>query len=511
MFCFDKNIAHRVLLYMSIYLGMTKELYLVNPPNPGNMKGFPSSLLSLDLWVRQRCKDVICEILDEEYTSMRDLEDSLKKKLSGAGETPYIGITATTATYQDALGTAAVIKKIKPNAKIILGGHHVTGQERIILQSHSDIDFVVTKQGEKALESILNNNINAAGVWSREKEPALEYGLPLNADELSTLDARKFNSEFAFRSTQFKESNLITARGCPMGCAFCAVAKEKIVPQYPKLVVEQIDYLVKEAKKRGLEKTIAIQDNFFAQDKKRAQEIASLLIDYQKKTGEKLDWNMQTRVDQFNDEDFVSLMAKAGCSAAYFGIENFDERILKLMKKAHNIQNYMNDTQKAIQNCLKYGIKPQIDFQVGTFGFDKTGKIIREDFETEKINELALKKIGKISELYGMKPLVFPSLSVVYPATEFYQSMRKMGVPKDIFETFTSYEREDSNYRSNLNGYFAHGNGGIPLGVLYLGSLVSGKIDLDNAQIQRVKNYVDRLRKIEGIVVHDFKNEVREK
>ncbi len=487
---------------------MTNRIYLVNPPNPLNMKGFPGSLLALDLWVRKKVPGVESTILDEEDTSEQDLRASLETKLANAPENPYFGLTSTTATYQDALATAKVLKQIRPNSKVILGGHHVDGQEQVILENHPEIDLTVTGEGEKALEGILRGDYEVPGVTYRGRNllkvlsNPRNKGVRLTPSELNTLDIREYNPEFQERATQFEEANLITARGCPMDCSFCAVANEKANAQDSDLVVEQMDYLIKEMQRTGDQKPIAIQDNFFAQRKERAKEVARKLIDYRDQSENDFEWNMQTRVEQFADPELASLLARAGCSAAYFGVENFDPRMLKVLNKAHNEKRYLGITSKAIQNCLANEIQPHIDFQVGIPG---------ENGQTERINEQALKQIGEEARAYDSKPMVFPSLSVVYPATAFYRGMMQLGAPRDVYEQFTKWERENPEYRDMLHGYFAHGNGGIPLGVMNVDKLKNGEISVNMDKLFRVKRYVDRLRSLDGITVHDYTSPTREK
>lgn len=487
---------------------MTKALYLVNPPNPLNMKGFPGSLLALDLWTRKKVPGVESTIIDEEDTDEKHLRASLEEKLAGAPEDPFFGLTSTTATYQDAISTARELKQIRPDSKVILGGHHVNGQEQVILGNHPEIDMTVTGEGEKALEGILNGDYDAPGITYRGRN-ALKVlsnpsntGTRLSPKELDELDIRQYNKEFQKRSTQFGETNLITARGCPMDCAFCAVANEKATAQDPDLVTEQIDYLIKQNQARDRRTTIAIQDNFFAQRKERAKEIAEKLISYRERTGNDFDWNIQTRVEQFSDTELAEVLARAGCSAAYFGVENFDPRMLKVLNKAHNERRYLETTSRAIQNCLKNGIQPHIDFQVGIPG---------EDSETERINDSALRQIGEEAGHYSRKPLVFPSLSVVYPATAFYRGMIQLGAPKEVYEQFTRWERENPEYRELLHGYFAHGNGGIPLGIMDIEALKKGNLGVNMEKLLNVKRYVDRLRSIDSVIVHDYTKPTREK
>ena len=489
---------------------MARELYLVNPPNPCDMKGFSGALLSLDLWTRKHAPSVRTRIVDEEETSILNLENSLEQKLSDASETPFVGITATTASYQGALATARAIKKIRPGAKVILGGHHVNGQEYQILR-HPEIDITVTGEGEKALESILRGDLNAPGITTRGElyivSQRPQKGIPLTSQELNSLNCAEFNPEYHFRATQFKEASLVTARGCPLNCSFCAVRNPgdksyRASSQDPEIVVNQFDYLMRGLKQRGLSQIIAVQDNFFAQNPTRAKDIASRLKEYQARTGQKLNWNVQTRVEQFEDSDLVRLMAEAGCTSAYFGIENFDERMLKTLGKAHNSSNYIRTSQKAIENCLRYGIEPSILFQAGIEG---------EDAESEKINCSALDKIGRIARRYSIVPTVYPSLSVVYQGTEFWDRMVKNGAPYDSIEEFCKWEnsQEAKNYREAIHGYFAHGTGGIPPALIDIGKLRSREISLDMGRLEHVKGYIDRLKIIDGVRVYDYRNQTR--
>lgn len=488
---------------------MTNKIYLVNPPNPCDMKGFPGSLLSLDLWVRKHCSGIESTIIDEEHTSQEDLRTSLETKLAGASEDSYFGITCTTATYQDALETAKAIKQVKPKSKIILGGHHVDGQEQVILDYHPEIDLVVSGEGEKALESILKgvNLENIQGVHYRGKDLATmlsmgNRGVRLTKEELNSLDVSQYNPSYGLKARQFEEQNLVTARGCPMKCAFCAVSNEMATAQDSDLVVSQVDYLIKQNKEKGFPTIIAVQDNFFAQNPKRAKEVAEKLVEYRRRTGNDFEWNMQTRVEQFEDRDFVSLLAKAGCSAAYFGVENFDQRMLRVLNKAHNTESYIEATNRAIQNCFENGIQPHLDMQFGIPGEDK---------KTQEINEEILRRIGESARKYGKKPIIFPSLSVIYPATAFYKGMMDLGAPRDVYEEFTKWERDNPEYRQMLHGYFAHGNGGIPLGIIDIERLKQGRISINTEELFRVKRYVDKLRSIDTITIHDYTKPTREK
>ena len=93
--------------------------------------------------------------------------------------------------------------------------------------------------------------------------------------------------------------------------------------------------------------------------------------------------------------------------------------------------------------------------------------------------------------------------------------MINSGVSRDIYEDFTKWERENKiGYRDAINGLFAHGNGGIPLGILNLETLKNGspgqRIEVNPSSLDRVKAYISKLREVPGIYVHDFKETERE-
>lgn len=489
-----------------------KELVLVNPPNPCDLKGFSGGLLTLKLWAERYTPGLVTTILDEEFTEIGGLEKSIGEKISSTGERPYVGITATTASYQNSLKTARAIKRLRPNSTIVLGGHHTDGQEQVILDSHPEIDVVVRGEGERPLVDILNGDLTGPGITARGYRTLrllddVNKGIPLQGEELNSMTVDQFDQDYYFRSRQFEEQNLVTARGCPLQCAFCSVRNDGIRAQDPDKVIEQFDYIVDQLDRKGLPKIIAIQDNFFAQDRGRAREIAERLAEYRRNVRSDFEWNMQTRVEQFGTRDqegpkLARLLKDAGCTAAYFGIENFDPNMLDVLTKARNSKNYVETAIRAIDNTLKAGIRPHIQFQAGIPG---------ENSETEAINEGVLARIGEVAKPYNLNPLVFPSLSVVYPGTGFHERMIGLGAPRDAYEIFTEWEdRHPEQYRQVLGGYFAHGNGGIPLGVIDLNEFRDGNPAIDEKRLDRVKSYIDRLRAIDGITVHDFTRSTRE-
>ena len=65
-----------------------------------------------------------------------------------------IGVTATTATIENALNYINRVKKVLPNALTVIGGPHPTFLPEETLKSENGLDVVVVGEGEKTLTSI---------------------------------------------------------------------------------------------------------------------------------------------------------------------------------------------------------------------------------------------------------------------------------------------------------------------------------------------------------------------
>jgi len=155
-------------------------------------------------------------------------------------------------------------------------------------------------------------------------------------------------------------------------------------------------------------------------------------------------WTIQTRVEHLNDrnDSLVEKLARAGCTEAYLGVENFDPEIAQYLKHVRNAEKYLKNTQEAVVNTLKYGIGCNINLQLGVPG---------ETEEARQNNLDALLQVAQTAERIAderrlqTQVTVYPQLSVVYPGT----AMARMSVrgtdkqlPRDAFEVFTRWEWE---------------------------------------------------------------------
>ncbi|MCC6625731.1 MAG: radical SAM protein [Deltaproteobacteria bacterium] len=279
-----------------------------------------------------------------------------------------VGITAMTASYPAAARIAELVKAIDPAIPVVLGGIHATDDPHAALAQAPAIDFVVRGEGEHAmLELTRGLEARAAGAAF---DPASVAGLAWRDDAgavrlapsrppIQDLDALPFplrdrlvwpdDVHAAFYS------GVITLRGCPYKCIYCAVPNsEGRQTRYrsPGNVVDEVTRLVE---RHGV-KTIFFHDSVFSLHKKRTLELCRLLEE--RRLG--VTFHCQTRTDRV-DPELLDAMKAAGCEQVFFGIESGDEESLARIRKRVPLA----DIREAVGWAKARGLRTSGFFMIG--------------------------------------------------------------------------------------------------------------------------------------------------
>jgi radical SAM superfamily enzyme YgiQ (UPF0313 family) len=128
---------------------------------------------------------------------------------------------------------------------------------------------------------------------------------------------------------------LMTSRGCPFSCTFCAghnVTSRQVRFRTPEHVMAEIEMLYHEFGVRE----IHIEDEVFTMRKEYAAEICNRII--QSKMDLALALPNGVRLDSL-DEGILCLLERAGFYSMGVGVESGSDRILKLMRKKITTQD----------------------------------------------------------------------------------------------------------------------------------------------------------------------------
>src|SRR5439155_10292908 len=114
--------------------------------------------------------------------------------------------------------------------------------------------------------------------------------------------------------------------------------------------------------------------------------------------------------------------------------------------------------QRVVPALLESDVECFINLQFGLPGESK---------KHHEVTKAFLKEIGLDAARKSKRITIFPMLHVVYPGTEhFLSGLRQQKFPRDIFESFTFWEMRQAPVLNWLGKHFAHGTGGIPVGIL---------------------------------------------
>ena len=258
--------------------------------------------------------------------------------------------------------------------------------------------------------------MRADALMRTEDAPLVEDldSLPFPAYDL--IDLSKFHESVFIR---FPAATMITSRGCPYHCVFCAFPNTIYSHQFramsPERTVAEVKHLVRQF---GV-KQIRFDDDTFEIDRQRAIEICRLL---QK---ERLDlvWLAQCRPGLM-DRELCEAFHEAGCVMVLFGIESGNEEVLRKINKKTTVEEIRRGMKIAkeagleILNCLMLG-----------FYWD-TPTTLKQSLD------LAFELDAEFTQFSIPTPL---------PGTEYYQLLKE----KNLLE-FDRWEDFDSFHQTRL-------------------------------------------------------------
>lgn len=475
-------------------------LLLVVPPQRGLLEGFSTGLIAIANYVRRQHSAVSVSLLDFGVLGDGDLERAVSEALLEATGRVFVGITGTTASYQSMLATARAFKRLQPSCIVVMGGHHVSAQDEIVLSRHRDIvDFVIRGEGEVALTSLLHSYPETSSVpnlswWHGAGVRRNVEALPLKEADLDRLPPTFDDAGLRSAAGKFGHVTYVSARGCPLKCAFCVVGASPIRAKSIEAIIGDLRYLVEHLGYRAL----AIEDNFFGHQPKRTLALCAAIERLREELD--FDWDCQTRVESMRRRDVVDAMARAGCTAAYLGVESLVPKHLTYLGKTPRPDRYLSELEHVVlPNMLAAGLDPYLNLQLGLFGE------IPPDWDE---TEATLRRLGRLSASSGRKSTVFPQLSVLYPGTPHFESALAKGMfgplGAYVFEEFTAWEAREEPILNYLGEHFAHGVGGIPLGLLDAAALARGQFEFSPRKISSISTQLRRIEELEGVKVFRY-------
>lgn len=319
-----------------------------------------------------------------------------------------------------------LIDKIKTkynDIPIVIGGVYPSSQPELAVQSKAD--YIITGEGEEPMLSLVNYLKNKTSklphsVVSKDFNDAKTHiTKDINVFSLPARDLVDFE-KYLVRSPRnvrgWKSASIITSRGCPYDCEFCAihpVSGYKWRPFSSERVLKEINHLVDNYGVNNIE----IEDDNFTIDQKRVKEILKGIIDINKNK-QFLSWQALNglRIDTL-DEELIKLFAESNCRHLNIALEHGDEEMLKIIKKKLDLEKVLH----VVELLKKYNIDSHVFTIYGYPGETK-----------ERFNNALnfYRKIKKIAPNIIFKFFI----AQPYPNTKLFKNAVKNGyLPADMF------------------------------------------------------------------------------
>lgn len=289
---------------------------------------------------------------------------------------------------------------------MICGGHHPSALPQQMLSI--GYNQVCIGEGENAIEDIIKGN-----------KESIIVGRPI-----LDINSISFPDYTGFRGNWSMGIPIISSRGCPFSCTFCASSlfwNKKWKMRSADNVLNEIDH--------HKIKTFMFEDDNFTVNRKRVFDICDGLESMN------VSWQCASRAETLQDEELVMKLKKAGCYKIWLGVETLSQDSLDRCDKRTTVDKMLN----GISIAEKYGITTMSQFISGLPG---------DTLDDINITVSNIKR-SKIREKGA-------NIIWLLPNTDIYRSAKDKGFSDDIYlksgAPFYTYEQNINTlqYWSNL-------------------------------------------------------------
>lgn len=342
--------------------------------------------------------------------SMKDAVEWVKKE-----DPDILGFSTLTGLGRTAAMIANEVKKENPNITIVFGGYHATFNAERLLKKYLCIDIAVRGEGECTAAELVEclekrqELKNVLGITFREKDriistpdrPLIEKLDPLPFPDRKLLDVEYHSTIAGAHIAPKKFTSIISSRGCPYRCRFCACqrfARGTWRHRSVENMLEELRFLVSEGYKQFM-----FVDDSFSVNLKRVVGFCQRV----RKERMDIEWFFEGRVDHCS-YDMLREAVKAGCRIIFLGIESANQKVLDYYDK--------RITPEQSRHAVKTARKAGVDVVSGSF-------IVGAPNETKKEIENTLKFAQQLA-------LDIPQFNILcaFPGTDLWKELKVKGI-----------------------------------------------------------------------------------
>ena len=344
-----------------------------------------------------------------------------------------IAISCTSAEIKSFLDFAAEVKAYPDlkETKILAGGVHPTIVTEDIINDQSLVDFAIIGEGEIPLLKLVQalkdgtDYHHLKGLFYFSNGSVVNNGpaeIVMNLDDIPQINYSKMDMDFFLRPDTDKirplylsSVRVLASRGCVARCNFCPTpwftlkSGKKIGSvrlRSPKLVVDEIDHLVKTYNVDG----IYMMDDTFTWNRQWTIEFCQEII--KRDICGQFIWGCETRVNCV-DPELLNIMYQAGCIQIDFGVEGGNQKILTAVKKGITVEQ----VRRAFRLCKEANIRTLANFMFNNP--DETEEDVHATLALAEEIDADLTSFGILTPYPGTE--IYDQLGIKLTPDEFYK------------------------------------------------------------------------------------------
>ena len=294
-----------------------------------------------------------------------------------------------TCQLDHATRVADIVKEIDSDVPTVVGGPHVSAVPEEFMSEAKNVNFAVMGEGEYTMLDIARMHEGKTkvediqGIVYRKDDTLLQTPprpflknldeLPFPAYHLVDMESYLNPKEIEYRSYKDRSISMITSRGCPFNCVFCAVhlhMGKAFRAHSVNYVVKQIEHVIDKYRV----KTIFFEDDNLTFDIPRFDAICDRIIE----GNIKFKWETPNgiRADYLTLE-LLKKMKRSGCQSVFFGVESGDQHVLDdIISKSLDLKAVMN----VAEMCKKIRLNTAAFYIIGFPGEKKEDMLKTVEF-----------------------------------------------------------------------------------------------------------------------------------
>jgi radical SAM superfamily enzyme YgiQ (UPF0313 family) len=262
------------------------------------------------------------------------------------------GLSSICSSYPLTLRLAEEIRNVNSRAKIILGGPQASVVDVATMRAFPSVDVIVRGEADDTFPTLLRLLKDDGLAWQnisgitfrRDNEVVRNPNAPV-VENLDRLPLPAFDLDLRIKDRG--GIHLEIGRGCPFACTFCSTNdffRRNFRLKSPPRMIADITFLKNEY---GLNYFSLVHDMYTIDRKKVVAFCEAILA-----SGEKFTWGCSARTDCI-DDDLLELMARAGCTGIFFGIETGSQRLQEVINKKLDLAEALQRIECADRNGIK--------------------------------------------------------------------------------------------------------------------------------------------------------------